>query len=242
MKTRALGLALSGVLIAGFAVAVDLPVQADGETTLRPLPPARQGDVLSARKDWSAARDAYREAIADTATLYNKLGICQQRLGDVVAAREAYATALDLRPDYAEAWNNIGTLDHARQDYAAAVFAYEKSIALDPTDPVVYKNLGQAWLAQEEIEKTLEAWTQAMRLDPTVLTSGEKDSIQAGTLDVARQYYIYAKLVAADGDVDAALELLGIAREHGFHDFGKVERDPDFASVVQDPRWTGWVR
>jgi len=242
MKTRTLSLALAGILTAGFAVAVDLPARDDGDSALRPLPPARQGDVHSARKDWSAARDAYLEAIGESATLHNKLGICHQRLGDVAAARKAYATALELRPNYPEAWNNLGTLHHARQDYAGAVFAYQKSIALDPTDPVVYKNLGQAWLAQDEIEKTLEAWSQAMRLDPTVLTSSEKDSILAGELDLARKYYIYAKLVAADGDVDTALELLGIAREHGFRDFGKVEHDPDFASVVQDPRWTGWVR
>ena len=159
-------------------------------------------DVLSARKDWPAARDAYAEAIRDTATLYNKLGICEQRLGDDAAAHTAYARALDLRPDYAEAWNNLGTLDHAREDYEAAVFAYEKSIALDPTDPVVYRNLGQAWLSLDDVEKTLQAWSQAMRLDPTALTSGDKDSVLAGTIDLARKYYIYAKLVAANGDVD----------------------------------------
>ena len=242
MKTRALGLALAGALIAGFALAVDLPVQADGEATLRPLPAAQKADVLSARKNWPAARDAYAEAIRDTATLYNKLGICEQRLGNDAAAHTAYARALDLRPDYAQAWNNLGTLDHAREDYEAAVFAYEKSIALDPTDPVVYRNLGQAWLSLDDVEKTLQAWSQAMRLDPTALMAGDKDSVLAGTIDLARKYYIYAKLVAANGDVDSALELLGIAREHGFRDFGKVEHDPDFASVVQDPRWTGWVR
>jgi tetratricopeptide (TPR) repeat protein len=242
MKTRTLSLALAGTLVAGLAVAADLPARDDSERTLSPLPPARQGDVLSARKDWAAARDAYREAIAESATLYNKLGICSQRLGDVVAAGQAYRTAVELRPDYAEAWNNLGTLHHTGEDYAGAVAAYEKSIAIDPTDPVVYKNLGQAWLALEEIEKTLEAWSQAMRLDPTVLTSSEKDSILAGQIDLARKYYIYAKLVAADGDVDTALELLGMAREHGFRDFGKVESDPDFTSVVQDPRWTGWAR
>ena len=48
--------------------------------------------------------------------------------------------------------------------------------------------------------------------------------------------------MAADGDVDAALELLGVAREHGFEDFDAVERDPDFQSVVQDPRWSGLTR
>jgi len=242
MKTRTLALALAGILIAGLAVAADLPDRDEGGRALSPLPPVRKGDVLSARKDWVAARDAYLEAIQESATLHNKLGICHQHLGDVVAARNAYATALELRPGYAEAWNNLGTLDHARKDYAGAIFAYEKSIALDPTDPVVYKNLGQAWLALEDLEKTLKAWSQAMRLDPTILTSDEKDPIEAGQVDLARKYFIYAKLVAADGDVDTALELLGIAREHGFHDFAKVEHDPDFASVVRDPRWMGWTR
>jgi tetratricopeptide (TPR) repeat protein len=242
MKTRTLGLALAGILLAGFAVAADLPGPADDESTLRPLPPAHEGDVHSAHKNWGAARDAYLEAIEESATLHNKLGICHQRLGDLTAARKAYATALELRPDYPEAWNNLGTLDHAREEYDAAIFAYKKSIALDPTDPLVYKNLGQAWLALEEIEKTLAAWSEAMRLDPTALTSSEKDSVHAGQVDLARKYYIYAKLVAAEGDIDSALELLGIAREHGFNDFGKVENDPDFSSVVQDPRWAGWTR
>jgi tetratricopeptide (TPR) repeat protein len=242
MKTRTLSLALAGILVAGFAVAADLPAPADDATALRPMPPAQRGDVHSARKDWAAARDAYIKAIEESATLHNKLGICHQRLGDVVAAREAYASALELRPDYPEAWNNLGTVDHARQDYRAAIFAYERSIALDPTDPVVYKNLGQAWLALEEIEQTLAAWSEAMRLDPTVLTSSEEDSVLAGQLDLARKYYLYAKLVAAEGDVDSALELLGMAREHGFSEFGKVESDPDFTVVVQDPRWTGWMR
>jgi tetratricopeptide (TPR) repeat protein len=242
MKTRTLGLALAGILTAGLAAAADLPSGTDAETAVQPLPPSRAGDVYSARKDWRAARDAYLAAIEESATLYNKVGMCYQRLGDVDAARHAYIAAVRLRPDYAEAWNNLGTLNHAREDYERAVMAYEKSIAIDPTDPVVFKNLGQAWLALEDIPKTLEAWSEAMRLDPRVLTSNEDDPVLAGKVDLARKYFIFAKLVAADGDVDQALELLGLARENGFRDFGKVERDPDFASVVEDPRWAGWIR
>jgi tetratricopeptide (TPR) repeat protein len=242
MKTRILGLAVATILAAAAGGAVDLPAANDDDATLRPLPAAREGDVHSARKDWAAARDAYLVAIAESATLYNKLGICQQRLGDAAAARKAYRRAVELRPDYPEAWNNLGTLDHAQQNYEAAIFAYRRSIALDPTDAVVHRNLGQAWLALDDVEKTLDAWSQAMRLDPTVLTSGDGDAIVAGQIDLARKYYIYAKLVAADGDVDTALELLGVAREHGFDDFASVEGDPDFQSVVQDPRWAGWTR
>jgi tetratricopeptide (TPR) repeat protein len=242
MNTRALVLAFAGTLIAGSAVAADLPAAADGDQAFRPLATAEKADILSARKDWAAARDAYAEAIRETATLYNKLGVCEQHLGDAPAAHAAYSRAVELRPDYAQAWNNLGTLDHGRKDYAGAIIAYRKSIALDPTDAVVYKNLGQAFLALDDIEGTVEAWGHALRLDPAVLTAKDSDSVQAGELDLARKYFIYAKLIAARGDVDTALELLGMARENGFDDFGKVERDPDFASVVQDPRWTGWTR
>lgn len=242
MKTRTLGLTLAGALIAGTALASDLPATRDQEDAVRPLPAARVGDLHSARKDWAAARDAYLEALEDSATLHNKLGICQQRLGDLGAARRSYKLALEIRPDYAEAWNNLGTLAHAQQDYDRAIATYQRSVAIDSTDPIVFMNLGQAWLALEDVEKTLAAWSQAMRLDPTVLMSGNGSSILAGQIDLARKYYIYAKLVAADGDVDNALELLGVAREHGFDDLASVERDPDFASVVQDPRWAGWAR
>jgi len=242
MKTRALGLMFTGALIAGLAAAADLPPTLTGQDDARPLAAARVGDVHSARKDWSSARDAYAEAIRESATLHNKIGICHQRLGDHAAARKAYKMAIELRPDYAEAWNNLGTLDHSRQEYAAAVYSYRKSIDLDPSDAVVFRNLGQAWLALDDVEKALDAWSQALRLDPTALTSSEGDAIPAGKIDLARKYYIYAKLVAAGGDVDSALELLGVARENGFDDFASVEGDPDFASVVQDPRWAGWAR
>ena len=242
MKTRTFGLALAGTLLAGLAVAADLPAAADGEKALRPLAPAEKADVLSARKDWAAARDAYVEAIRQTATLYNKLGVCEQRLGDVAAAHAAYSKAIELRPDYAQAWNNLGTLAHGRKDYPGAIVDYQKSIDIDPTDAVVFKNLGQAYLALDDVQRTVESWSQALRLDPAVLTASEGDSVQAGELDLGRKYFIYAKLIAARGDVDTALELLGMAREKGFDDFARVEEDPDFASVVQDPRWTGWTR
>jgi tetratricopeptide (TPR) repeat protein len=242
MNTRALVLALAGTLIAGSAVAADLPATAREGKALRPLPAAQMADVLSARRNWAAARDAYTEAIGETATLYNKLGVCEQHLGHAAAAHAAYSRAVELRPGYAQAWNNLGTLDHARKDYAGAIIAYQKSIALDPTAAVVFKNLGQAYLALDDIPRTVEAWSQALRLDPMALSASETDSVQAGEIDQARKYFIYAKLVAARGDVDTALELLGMAREEGFDDFGKVERDPDFASVVQDPRWASWTR
>jgi tetratricopeptide (TPR) repeat protein len=195
--------------------------------------------VWAARADWDRAVAAYREAIAaspDDASLHNRLGICYQTKGDAKAARKAYRKALALRKDYAEAWNNLGTIDHARGKYKQAIAAYGKAIQLDPKDAVFHKNLGAAWLARGDADKALEAWGEAYRLDPGALES-KGVSVAAGSTDLARQYYLYAKLHAARGDQDGALEYLVKALALGFHDFQRIERDRDFASLVADPRY-----
>lgn len=241
MKTRALGLfASSALLLAGTAFAADISASPKGAPTPA-ITPAQRADMLAARRSWADAKDAYLEALRSSASLHNKLGICYQHLGEAAQARTEYKKAIDLRPDYAEAWNNLGTLDHALRAYDRAVVAYEKAIALDPDDAIFHKNLGQAWLALDKVEPALAAWSQALRLDPAVLTS-DRSSLPAGELDLGRQYYLFAKLIAARGDVAMALEMLGRARDHGYGDLTGARSDPDFASVVEDPRFASLVR
>ena len=141
-----------------------------------------------------------------------------------------------LRKDYAEAWNNLGTLDHARGKYKPAISAYGKAIQLNPQDAVFHKNLGAAWLARGDVERALEAWNEAFRLDPTGF-EGDAIRVPAAGVTLARQYYLYAKLLAARGETEKALEYLVKAHAAGFTDFGKVEGDRDFATLVVDPRY-----
>jgi tetratricopeptide (TPR) repeat protein len=86
------------------------------------------------------------------------------------------------------------------------------------------------------MDKALEAWTEAIRLDPATFES-DAIKVKAAGVTMAQQYYLYAKLLAARGEVDKALEYLVKAHAEGFHDFAKVERDGDFASLVADPRY-----
>jgi tetratricopeptide (TPR) repeat protein len=237
MKTRALAVAFA--LLAGVTAAADLPGEKETTTAASA---AQRGDVFVARRSWDSARDAYLDALRVTAPLHNKLGICYQHLKDYGRARAEYDKALELRPDYAEVWNNLGTLNHTQGAYDQAIVAYQKAIALDPTDALIHKNLGLAWLARGNVERALGAWSEALRLDPAVLTASDTGSVPAPSSDLARQYFLFAKLIAVRGDVASALELLGLAREHGFRDFATVEHDPDFAAVVQDPRWAGFSR
>ena len=170
------------------------------------------------------------------ATLQNRLGMCYQRAGDANAARAAYRRALELRKDYPAAWNNLGTLDHARGKYKAAISAYGRAIRLDARDAVYHKNLGSAWLARGDAGKALEAWTEALRLDSAAFEADAMKVPGAG-LDFARQCYLVAKVFAARGDVEHAIEYLTKAQAAGFTDFGRLERDRDFAAVLGDPRY-----
>jgi tetratricopeptide (TPR) repeat protein len=235
MRTRNLALFAMAALAASTAAA-DLPAQAKGATAVDTL---QRAELLVARQSWDGAIAAYREAIAASpkdAALQNRLGICYQKKGDAKAARAANKKALDLRKDYPEAWNNLGTLDHSRGKYKPAISAYGKAIKLNPQDAVFHKNLGAAWLARGDVERALEAWTEAFRLDPAGF---EKDAIgvPAAGVSLARQYYLYAKLLAARGETEKALEFLAKAHAAGFTDFGKVEHDRDFATLVVDPRY-----
>jgi len=236
MNTRTLALFATAALAAAPAFAVDL----SAPTPQVAAPGALQrAEILAARQSWGGAVAAYREAIAASpkdATLHNRLGICYQRAGDARAARNEYRKALDLRKGYAEAWNNLGTLDGARGKYKQAIANYSRAIQLKPRDAVFHKNLGAAWLARGDVAKALEAWGEAFRLDPEVL-DGAALKVPAAGLSPARQYYLYAKLLAARGQVEKALEYLVKAQAAGFSEFGKLERDSDFATVVADPRY-----
>jgi len=236
MRTRTLALLATAALAASTAVAADLPAQAPGATTQDVL---KKADLLAARQSWDGAITAYREAIAASpsdAALRNRLGICYQRKGDAKAARAAYKKALDLRKDYAEAWNNLGTLDHSRGKYKPAISAYGRAIQINPKDAVFHKNLGAAWLARGDMDKALEAWTEAFRLDPAGF-EGDAVKVPAAGVTLAQQYYLYAKLLAARGETEKALEYLVKAHTAGFTDFAKIERDHDFAGLVVDPRY-----
>jgi tetratricopeptide (TPR) repeat protein len=233
MRTRTLNLFAMAALAASTAAA-DLPAPAPSTQDAR-----KRAELLVARQSWDGAIAAYREAIDASpkdAALRNRLGICYQRKGDAKAARAAYRKALDLRKDYAEAWNNLGTLDHTRGKYKPAISAYGKAIQLNPADAVFHKNLGAAWLARGDVDRALEAWTEALRLDPAGF-EGDAIGVPAAGVTLARQYYLYAKLLAARGDHERALEYLAKAHAAGFTDFGKVERDRDFAALLVDPRY-----
>ena len=199
----------------------------------------RRAAAHVARGRYAAAAEEYRKALEVTpsdATVHNKLGICYQQLRNDAMARREYDRALQLDPGYAEVWNNIGTLEQAGKRFKPAVRAYKKAIETKPGLATPWKNLGNAYLALDQVQEAFEAYQEAFRLDPTVLES-QGPGIPAAGIDAATQSYYLAKLLAANGQTDAAIEFLRRAKEAGFRDWARVRSDPDFRAVVQDPRF-----
>jgi tetratricopeptide (TPR) repeat protein len=197
-----------------------------------------RAQVFVARGSWAEAVAAYKAALRANqgdATLHNQLGICYQRMGDAKQARLAYEKAISLKRDYAEAYNNLGTLEHTSGRYEPAIRAYGDAIRIRPTG-VFYKNLGQAWLARGDVDQALRAWIEALRIDPNALDP-EGAGVVTSAVSQARQYYLFAKLVASRGQVEQALHYIEKAHAAGFKDFTGVERDHDFARLVSDPRY-----
>jgi tetratricopeptide (TPR) repeat protein len=195
--------------------------------------------VQVARGRFEDAVEEYRQALEVQpydATVHNKLGICYQRLKQDAMARREYDRALELDPGYAEVWNNIGTLEQSRLRFKAAVRAYKKAIDTKPGLANSWKNLGSAYLALGQAEQAFEAYQEAFRLDPTILEN-QAPGVPVAGIDVATQSFYLAKLLATNGQTDAAIDFLRRAKDAGFHDFDRVRSDPAFKAVVADPRF-----
>jgi tetratricopeptide (TPR) repeat protein len=191
-----------------------------------------QGGYRSALGEYLHALPAQR----NDPVIHNKLGICYQNLKDAAGARAAYLRALELDPRYAEAWNNLATLEQSARRFPQAVEAYKKAISVKPGVANFWKNLASAHLSMGREAAAYQAYREAYRLDPTILERQPR-AVDAAGVDAAAQAYYLAKILAADGQTDAALAHLRRARDAGFRDFARVEADPDFRAVVADPRF-----
>jgi tetratricopeptide (TPR) repeat protein len=236
MKKTMFALVGLGCLLPGLAHA------ASGVTA-----PASTGttQVGTPRRALDISIEAYRAAVAANpkdAIAHNKLGVCYQQADKLKLARKEYQKAVDLNPGYAEAWNNLGTLEHADRRYKKAVARYQKAVELKPEQATFRRNLGAAYVALGDLSRAVAAYSEAVRLDPTSLEPPHSAAFQVGGVDPARLCFTYAKLFAGLGDLESALVWLTKAKDLGFKDFSRVSSDPDFVTLVKDPRYSTLAR
>jgi Flp pilus assembly protein TadD len=218
----------------------DIPgdtMRAAGERIREALKLALAADILAARRNYVQAIAEYQKALKinpNDPVVRNKLGLCLQWSGRPEEAQRQYEQAIKLSPAYAEAWNNLGAYYHGRLKYGQAVKNYQKAVDTKPGFATAYRNMASAYFAQNRLEDGYQALQTAFRLDPTILSGGAV-AIQTQDSMAHTQYFFFAKINAANGQVEEAVRFLAKAFERGFKDCSMISRDADFQKIQKEP-------
>jgi len=228
-------------------------VQISPPTIRRAQPPAatasaeeleKRGDELRVEKAYLDALDYYRAALAkkpNNPVVYNKAGIAELLMQRFREAGKDFDRAIHLDHQFADAVNNLGVIDYEAKKYGKAIKQYEKAIRSRPDSASFYSNMGAAYFGKKEFEKAGEAYAKAMQLDPDILERTSHNGISAqlpSPGDRARYDYLIAKLCAKQGDRDRSLQYLRRALEEGYKGINDVYKDPEFAGLRDDARFT----
>ena len=202
-----------------------------------------RGDQLRAEKDYLDALDYCVSAIKkspNTSQLYNKLGITKLMLQRLNDASKDFQKAIRYDRNFADAHNNLGVIYYETKKYGKAIKEYERAIKIRPDAASYFSNLGAAYFSKGEIEKAVVAYNQALQIDPDILEHTSRAGVTAqlpSPEDRAHYDYVMAKLYAKMGIADRSLQHLRRAMEEGYNKIEDVYKDPEFATLRQDPRF-----
>ncbi|MBE9094356.1 tetratricopeptide repeat protein [Tychonema sp. LEGE 07203] len=107
------------------------------------------------------------------ARAYKIWGNARQAQGKVEEAKNCYAKAIELDPDFAEAYTNLGTLYAQEHQWQSAIAFYQKAIALQPNLASTYRNLARVRAQMGQLSEADECWFKAYSLEPAKATPEE---------------------------------------------------------------------
>lgn len=253
MKTLILTLATASLLASAPPLRADAPGSFDAAPTADTTRQTAKtyevkGDVARAKEEYSAAVDWYQVALRfdpRNATLYNKLGIAQLKLGEMDAARRSFSQAIKRQPDYVEALNNLGATYCLERKYKPAVRTLKQALALDEQRAVTHLNLAESWMGMKQIDRAMTEYARAIELDADILSSSEAQGISAQIMTPEQQAvvdFLIAKAYAKRGNVEGALDYLQRAKHGHYREMASVYTQPEFSILWQDPRLATLVK
>lgn len=119
-----------------------------------------------AKKDWPAARKAYREMLElddGNALVWANLGAVEQQAGDVKRAIECFEKSVQFNSQLAPSWTALGLLVQQQGDAYRAISCFTRAIHEEPEDArahnylaITVKGLGWADAAEAELQKAID--------------------------------------------------------------------------------------
>lgn len=154
-----------------------------------------QGTKL-AQSNPKAAIDAFESAAKEEknfAEAYYNIGLLQQRLGNIDAAKKAYQKAIDMRPDLAGSYTNLAKIEIDNGNYDDAekylLIVVDENKGIEPYNAEANLNLGM--LYRKKGEEILEK--ERGGVEPRFSMEGSEDKNEIKNKDA---YDMFAKSVA----------------------------------------------
>jgi len=201
-----------------------------------------KGDIARAREQYGSAVNWYLVAVrynTHDASLYNKLGIAELKVGDLDQARRTFSQAVKVEPSNVDSLNNLGAVYCLEHKYKPAVRYLKQALALEEAKAVTHLNLAEAWMGQKQIDRAMTEYARALELDADILTSTDKEGVFAQIQTPEQRAmvdFMIAKAYVKRGNLEGALDYLGRARKDNFKNLATVWEDPAFAPLWKDPR------
>jgi len=251
---------LTVLLFSALVVLPKQPLQAQNSEQLEvgppplhrvdPPPPAataeeleQRGDDLRTEKNFLDASDYYQAALKrgpSTASVFNKIGICQLMMQRNHEAKKNFEHAIRADRQHADAYNNLGVIYYEEHSYNAAIRSYEKAISLRDDSASFYSNMGAAYFGKRQFEKAILNYSKAVAIDPDIFERTSHAGVMAqlpSPEDRAHYDYVLAKLYARTGVPERSLHYLRKAMEEGYKNIKNVYTDNEFSSLRKDPRF-----
>ncbi|MFP5205496.1 MAG: tetratricopeptide repeat protein [Acidobacteriota bacterium] len=200
-----------------------------------------QGDAARARENYYSAAWYYRKALKNdrkNATLYNKLGLVQLKVGNYRGAHDSFRRAIKLDSHNPHFYNNLGALYCLQKKYKPAVEELKRALALNESMAAAHMNMAEAWMGRGDANRAMTEYARAIELDPDILDSSRSGVIAQIATPEQRAWvnYLIAKAYAKHGNIENALEYLQRAKDGDFPNLHKVYDEEEFAALWPDPR------
>ena len=158
------------------------------------------------------------------------LGLAQQATHRYGHAAATFDQLSQRRPDVSAYWNNLGVACRQSGDTAGSEHAFLMARSLAPCDAEVHYNLGLLYIQQRQWLLARQSLMDAVQLSPHFIEArlqaahacyvcgdnGSQEAMLAGAIDwpaqAAEQAMTLSAMLAAQGDLDAALRTLAHAQ------------------------------
>ena len=106
------------------------------------------------------------EAYPNVPLLFNLVGACYKALGQLEASAKMFETAVNIKPDYAEAHKNMGITLKELGQKEEAIESLKKAIAIDSNYVDAHYNLAITFKEQGHLDDAVKSYQKAIEIKP----------------------------------------------------------------------------